>query len=126
MNPVYFRQRPIGFFDGATSNGLCGVGIVLKMRDSHFFKIHMAVGAGNNIRAELLALWGLLSFSISRQILELTVAGDSKVVLDWFTGKESLNVLSLQPWMFKTLDLKNNFRWLDCFHVHKQFNSEAC
>jgi hypothetical protein len=52
------------------------------MKASHLFKIHMAVGAGNNTIAELLLLWGLLSFAISRQILELMVDGYSKVVVD--------------------------------------------
>jgi ribonuclease HI len=82
MNPVYFGHKPIGFFDGAAANGSCGVGIVLKLSSSHFFKIHLAIGIGTNIKAELIGLWGLLHFTLRLHIYDLMVVGDSKVILD--------------------------------------------
>jgi hypothetical protein len=53
------------------------------------------------------------------------VAGDSKVVLDWFVGKTKLEILSLTPWKAKILDLKRHFTGIKCMHVHMQYNSEA-
>jgi hypothetical protein len=76
MNPVYFDNRPIGFFDGAVAGGVCGVGIVLKLSSHHFFRAQLVVGVGSNIKAELLGLWGLLSFAKRCHIVDLMVAGD--------------------------------------------------
>jgi hypothetical protein len=73
----------------------------------------------------LLGLWSLLTFALRKHFLELMVVGDSKVVLDWFVGKSQLNALNLQPWMKKILDIKHSFAWLQCFHVHRQFNALA-
>jgi hypothetical protein len=53
------------------------------------------------------------------------VVGDSKVILDWFDGKSRLKVLTLQSWMKKIIDLKASFSWIQCFHIHRQFNSVA-
>jgi ribonuclease HI len=107
------------------AGGICGVGIVLKMSSDHLFKIHLVVGTCSNIKAELLGLWGLLHFALRLHIHELMVVGDSKVILDWFDGKSHLNVLSLQTWKRKIKDLKLSFRWIQCFHVHRKFNSLA-
>jgi hypothetical protein len=70
-------------------------------------------------------LWSLLNFALRFHIEDLMVVGYSKVVLDWFVGKSQLNVLNLQPWLKKVLELKQSFRWIQCFHVHRQFNSMA-
>jgi len=51
------------------------------------------------------------------------VVGDSKVVLDWFVGNLQLNALNPQPWMKTILYIKHSFSWLQCFHVHRQFNA---
>lgn len=79
LNPIYFDDIPIGFFDGAVVDNICGIGIYLKRSTDHIVKAHFAGGNGNNMKAELLGLWGLLLFSSYFSIKELMVAGDSKV-----------------------------------------------
>ena len=123
MNLVYFDNSPIGFFGGPVVGGVCGVGIVLKLSSHHFFRAQLATGVGSNIKVELLSLWGLLSFAKRCHIVDLMVAGDSKVVLDWFDGKSHLNALILRPWKMKIMALKQHFSWLKCLHVHRQYNS---
>jgi ribonuclease HI len=125
LNLIYFGHNPIGFFDGADTGFSSGVGIMLKLSNSHFFKANLAIGTDTNIKAELVGLWGLLFFSLKFQILDLMVVGDSKVVLDWFVGISSLNVLSLQCWKRKTLELKAAFNSIQCFHIHRSFNTVA-
>jgi ribonuclease HI len=84
MNPVYFGQKPLSFFDRVAASSSCGFGIVLKLSSDHFYNIHLAIRPGTNIKAEMLGLWGLLDFTLILHIHELMVVGDSKVILDWF------------------------------------------
>jgi hypothetical protein len=51
LNPVYFDEKPIGFFDGATVNDKCGIGIFLKLCAQHVYKAYFAGGKGNNMKA---------------------------------------------------------------------------
>jgi hypothetical protein len=85
----------------------------------------LAIGSSTNIRDELVGLWGLLFFSLRFRFLDLMVVGDSKVIIDWFDGISSLNVLSLQCWKRKTLELKSAFNSIQYFHIHRSFNSLA-
>jgi len=82
MNPVYFGHKPISFIDRVAASGSCGVCIVLKLKSSHFFKIHLVIGIGTNIKVEMIGLWGLLHFTLRPHIYDLMVVGDSKVILD--------------------------------------------
>lgn len=49
---------PFGFYDGAAQNGVCCVGIVIKLSRSHYYHLHLKAGCGSNTRAELVVLWG--------------------------------------------------------------------
>jgi len=51
LSPTYFGDRRIGFFDGATAGGDCGIGVFLKLSQVHFLKIHLNVGSGTNVKA---------------------------------------------------------------------------
>jgi len=53
-------MSPIVFSDGATINDICGAGIFIKMNDHHVYKAYFTGGKGNNMKDELLGLWGLL------------------------------------------------------------------
>jgi hypothetical protein len=37
LNPTYFGDRPIGFFDGVAAGGDCGIGVFLKLSQGSFF-----------------------------------------------------------------------------------------
>ena len=56
LNPIYFDDNPIGFFDGAIDDNICGIGIYLKISTEHIIKAHFARGNGNNMKAEILGL----------------------------------------------------------------------
>ena len=68
MNPFYFGQNPLGFFDVVVASTSCGVGVVLKLSNDHFFKIHLAIGTCTIIKEKLLGLWGLLHFTLRLHI----------------------------------------------------------
>ena len=46
-------------------------------------------------QAELLALWGLLFVAHAVGLLELSVYGDSKTIVDWVNDLATMEVLSL-------------------------------
>jgi ribonuclease HI len=125
LNPIFFGNMPIGFFDGVADKGIGGVGIVLKFSIHHYFKIHLAVGLGTSTKAKLQGLWSLLFFAKGCHIQDLTVAGDSQVIIDWLNGKSQLEALNLRVWKEKIQALKSHFRCLQGFHVHRQFNNMA-
>ena len=50
LNPVFFYQNLIGFFDGATVNDNYGVGIYIKLSAQHNYKAYFARGKGNNMK----------------------------------------------------------------------------
>jgi hypothetical protein len=50
----------MGCFDGASSCGICGVGLILKFSQKHSFHSFFTGGRGSNTESELQALWGLL------------------------------------------------------------------
>jgi len=56
LNPIYFGDNPLGFFDGTVVGGVCGVVVVLKISANHLFSIHLAIGSGSNIKAPFLGL----------------------------------------------------------------------
>ena len=48
------------FFNGVANYGICGVVMVLIIKKYHKVILNMGVRNGNNIKVELLALWGSL------------------------------------------------------------------
>lgn len=55
-----WSSYPVGFFDGASSLGLCGCGMVIFLGPESSYKFHWHCGFGTNTSAELLALRGIL------------------------------------------------------------------
>jgi len=56
LNPTYFGDRPIGFFDGVAVGGNYGIGVFIKPSRGHFLKIHLDIGSITNYKEELLGL----------------------------------------------------------------------
>jgi hypothetical protein len=54
----------------------------LKLSSSHSIKAHFVGGSGNNMKAELMGLWGILLITTQWSIKKLMVAGDSKATID--------------------------------------------
>lgn len=95
INPIYFDNKPIGFFDGVVNNDDSGVGLVLKIYKRLHVEATLNIRLGSNIRAELIGLWSLLHLVSSFHLADLMIVGDSKVILDWFEGRNNLHGLTL-------------------------------
>lgn len=86
---------PLGYFDGAAQGGLCGAGMVLKLIADHEYHRMFLAGVGTNTRAELLALWGLLSFARNLNIEQLFSLGDSSYIIEWANEHSRIHSLHL-------------------------------
>jgi ribonuclease HI len=111
----------VGFFDGASQDrgDKCGAGAVLKCPVLGTYIIKMNCGSGTNTRAELLALWCILFFACYKKVTRLQLVGDSKVIIDWFTNENNLQVVSLHPWMTKIRELSRSFLQLKAQHIYR-------
>jgi ribonuclease HI len=124
---LLFWDLAVGFFDGASQERgeICGAGAVLKCPVLGTFRIKMNCGSGSNTKAELLALWCILYFAHFKKVTRLQLVGDSKVIIDWFTNANNLQVVSLQHWMKKIRDLSRNFTQLKAQHIYREYNKEV-
>jgi len=125
LNPIFFDDNPIGFFDRATVNDNCGVGIYMKLSAHHSFKAHFAGGKCNNMKAEILGLWGFLFFAQRLPIRNLMVVGDSKVTIDWINDCSNMDLIYLHSWKEQIKCIKASFEGIHFMHIHKEFNTVA-
>jgi ribonuclease HI len=92
------QQRHLGpatawraWFDGSArpNPGSCGIGAVLHGPRGEVVEIARAAGYGNSSEAEYRALIALLDAAVRHGAHELTVYGDSRVVVDDVNGPDS-------------------------------------
>ena len=62
---------------------------------------------------------------IARNISNLYIFGDLKMVIDWAKGKSKLNVTNLEHWCNRTADLVRGFSSFGCQHIYREHNQLA-
>jgi hypothetical protein len=82
----------------------------------------MNCGKGTNTKGDLLALW---VFAYIKQVPRLQLVGDSKVIIDWFTNDNNLQLISLQPWMTKIRSLNGHFQQIKAQHIYRTYNQDV-
>lgn len=55
----------------------------------------MGAGKRTNLRAELLAMWGLLFFALKQHCLSIKIYGDSKFITDWAKEKHTFHTMEV-------------------------------
>jgi ribonuclease HI len=117
----------VGWFDGAAqqSGQNSGAGGVIRVNDHQSYKWFFNCGPGTNTRAELLGVWALLTLASRLSISDLLVQGDSKIVIEWLQGKGRLQVVSLECWKDRILEIIKHFRKISFTHVFREGNQEA-
>ena len=112
-------------FDGAAKRGLGAARGVLRDKNGDVLLVYAGkVGNGSNNVAEAMALlWGL-QLSRERQIMELTIEGDSKLVIDLVKGEAKLG------WKIRNiiLDIKkilNEMKMAHLQHIYREGNQVA-
>jgi len=56
-----WKRLPIGFFDGAACNNVCGCVLYVVIESGSYFHFSWNCGEGTNNCAEIIALWGYCS-----------------------------------------------------------------
>ena len=103
---------PLDFY-GVKSNGICGIRVILKIKENQNIVLHMGVGVGTNTNTKMLALWGFLWFAKHMGLLHLQVPGYTKVVINWANGKDNIVTIQLVKWKHRVLSL---MKWLSSLY----------
>lgn len=77
------------------------------------------------MKAECLALWGLLWFACHLLVERIWVIGDSNVLIDHMNQRASIDLGSLAQWMDRITILKRTFSYISFHHVHREKNTVA-
>ena len=127
QQPAFLHDMSLGYFDGASQDGgtKCGVGAILISPLLGRFNIKWNCGFGTNTWSELLALWSILHFARSLGIDAIQIAGDSKVIVEWFKGTIHLESILLTYWMDRIMQLKGQFLEINIQHVYREINFDA-
>jgi ribonuclease HI len=92
---------PWGFFNGASQGypSSYGIGAILYISTSHFYKIQFAQVQGTNMKVELSALWEFPLVVDTLTLQKFQLLGYSMIVVDWVEGKVQIQVSRLKPLM---------------------------
>ena len=83
------------------------------------------LGSDTNNMAEALALWQGLSQAIRLGVQELTVVGDSRMIIQHLFNRELPSSFRLKQVIRRIFILVPLFRYIDFFHVLREFNEQA-
>lgn len=88
------------WFDGSArpNPGTCGIGAVLAGPDGELVEIARPAGYGNSSEAEYRALIALLEAAVRHGSHDLTIYGDSQVVVNDVNGPDHLAARALLPY----------------------------
>ena len=127
QQPTFQYDLSIGYFDWASQEGgtKCGAGAILIAPHLGRYNIKWNCGYGTNTWSELLALWSILHFARSMGIESIQLAGDSRVIVEWFKGIFHLESVHLTFWMDRILQLKRQFSVISIQHVYREINHGA-
>ena len=105
--------------------GKIGCGAWIKL--SHRERIHIFWngGSGSNNKAKISALWGGLLAVVNLKLLNLSIYGDSKLVVDCIVGHINLNLLDLQGWIQRTISLWQKLNQPPIIHIYRENNTRG-
>lgn len=88
------------WFDGSArpNPGRCGIGGLLRGPAGELVELARAAGYGNSSEAEYLALIAVLETALAHGADELTIHGDSRVVIDDVNGPLEAGAPALRPY----------------------------
>lgn len=115
------------WFDGSArpNPGRCGIGAVLRGPAGVAAELSLDAGYGNSSEAEYRALIAVLEAALRHGADELTVYGDSRVVIDDVNGPDALAAPSLAAYRATVLRLAAGIHHLALRWVPRHKNLEA-
>lgn len=115
------------WFDGSArpNPGRCGIGAVLRGPDGAAFELAQPAGYGNSSEAEYRALIAVLEAAVAHGADELTVYGDSRVVIDDVNGPDAFAAPALAAYRATVRTLSARIASLSLRWVPRHKNLEA-
>jgi ribonuclease HI len=117
------------WFDGSArpNPGRCGIGARLLGPEGQLVELSEPAGFGNSSEAEYLALIAVLEAALAQGARELTVYGDSRVVLDDVAAPDANSAAVLRPYRARVRALLAHLpgtalRWVP---RHKNLDADA-
>jgi ribonuclease HI len=117
------------WFDGSArpNPGRCGIGARLLGPEGQLVELSEPAGHGNSSEAEYLALIAVLETALAQGARELTVYGDSRVVLDDVAAPDAKSAPVLRPYRARVQALLvqlpgTTLRWVP---RHKNLDADA-
>ena len=85
-------------------------------------KISFKVGLGRatNSKAKLSALWAIMKIAVDKQLKKVHIYGDSKIVIDWETGKNDIRAPHLQNLLREIRALQPSFEEVHFEHIYRE------
>lgn len=115
------------WFDGSArpNPGRCGIGALIVGPDGVRVELAQPAGHGNSSEAEYRALIALLEAAVARDARELTIHGDSRVVIDDVNGPDLYAAPALAPYRARVLALLARLPDVRLRWVPRHKNAEA-
>ena len=110
-----------GHFDGTAQRAdiNCGVGVIIRDSQEGIFQIMWNCDKRSNTRAELLAIWILLWTTKHFYIPISKIKGDLEVIVNWINQRRGLQVVALDSWKQKVINLLNHFCQVQIEHIRR-------
>jgi ribonuclease HI len=125
--PINFTEYVL-HFDGCSKGnpGPAGIGAVIFKNNKEIWSSCKFIGDNKtNNESEYTALIKGLEGAIKLNITELTVCGDSLLVINQINGLYKVKSQKLFDLYDKVIALKNNFQYISFHHVYRKDNKRA-
>jgi ribonuclease HI len=115
------------WFDGSArpNPGRCGIGALLVGPGGKLVELSQPAGFGNSSEAEYRALIALLEAAVANDAHELTIYGDSQVVVNDVNGPDDTSAAALQPYRAAVQTLLAQLRDVRLRWVPRHKNTQA-
>ena len=111
-HPPSLPSGIVGTFDGAEQGGFCGGGGTLTVASNHVFHFWLGMGSGTNTKAELVALWALLRLARERNIVNISILGDSMAIIGWANKIHPIRNNKLFGWLDRTAEIIDTYQYI--------------
>jgi len=116
---------PKAYFDRAAQNGTSAYGVYIITKKTQQIAFYWNGEEGTNNKAEVMALYGLLMFSIFLNIESLQIYGDSKIIIDHINAKLSIKNHYMSGWMNGIESLWKRRKYYTINHVNRSHNTQV-
>lgn len=113
------------FFDGAAQGGRCRCVFWIVTSLEQEYWVHWGAGRGTNMKAEAMALWGLLWFVSFLCIPSIHIYGDSQSIINHVRGITNIRQPHLQGWLKQIMNLWKTFRHISIQCIGREYNHNA-